>query len=290
VDEGRPAFFTNSASFRATITLVILQRLPRPALRPFVKTLWASGEALSGTAVREHVLPTGTVHLAIRLSEAPLRLLDGVEDRVGRIVGHAVVGGMRSSFYVKDISSVTRAVGAELLPGAAEALLGAPAGELAERHTPLDDLWGGAAREARERLCGITSLEKQLDCFETLLAERLPRVLGLHPAVAQALERFASTASVGAVVRESGYSHRRFVDLFRRSVGLPPKLYTRILRFRHVLARVGSDDDASWADLAEQAGYSDQSHFNREFVEFTGVSPGTYRRIAPRSASHLPMA
>jgi len=271
---------------------MLITRPPRPALRPFVRTVWASEEtvARSGPGVeRERVLPTGTAHVVFRLSELPLRLFDGVDGTRGRSVGHAVVGGPRAAFYVRDVSQPVRSVGAELHPGAVEALLGVPAEELAGAHTPLEDLWGAAAARARERLLEAEGAAVRLDLFESLLAERLPRVRGLHPAVAHAIECFAVSAPVRDVVRATGYSHRRFIALFRRAVGLPPKLYCRVLRFRGALERLAGEGSASWADLALGAGYSDQPHLGREFRELAGLSPGHYRRIAPASPHHVPI-
>jgi len=46
-------------------------RIPAPALRPFVKLIWASEDAAVG-ATREHVLPTGRMHLVLRFSERRL--------------------------------------------------------------------------------------------------------------------------------------------------------------------------------------------------------------------------
>ena len=66
----------------------------------------------------------------------------------------------------------------------------------------------------RAELAGAPSIGARLDLFERLLAERLPVVRGLHPAVAQALQQFRTATSVGDVVRSSGYSHRRFIALF----------------------------------------------------------------------------
>jgi AraC-like DNA-binding protein len=263
-----------------------LTRIPGPALRPFVKQLWASEQTSAG-AVREHVLPTGRMHLVFRLSDHPLRVFDGADDRIGRTVGLVVVGGARSSFYVRDVSQPMRSVGAELHPGAAEVLFGAPANELAERHTPLADLWGPAANEARQRLLEAGDPGRALDLFEALLRARLPAVRGLHPAVARALGRFATGADVGHVVADSGYSHRRFIALFRGAVGLTPKTYCRLLRFQRVLDR--GSEHASWVDVALAAGYSDQPHLNREFRHLAGLSPGGYRRAAPDWSHHVPI-
>src|SRR5690606_32517985 len=65
------------------------------------------------------------------------------------------------------------------------------------------------------------------------------------------------------VVARSGYSHRRFIWLFRNAAGMTPKLYCRVLRFQAILKRVATNPSVSWADLAMESGYSDQSHFNR---------------------------
>jgi len=271
---------------------VLLRRPPKPGLRPFVKTLWASDPTdspRSGGAERERVLPTGEMHLVFRLSDQPLRVYDSAADPAGRTLGYAIVGGVRASFYVKDITQPVRSVGAQLHPGASALLFGAPAGELAGRHTPLGDLWGASATEARGRLVEAGDPARQIDLLESLLAARLPRVHALHPAVAHALERFATDARVGDVVREAGWSHRWFIALFRRAMGLSPKVYSRLLRFQGAVRRAASDQEASWADVALDAGYSDQPHFNREFREFAGVTPGEYRALSPWLSYHLPI-
>jgi AraC-like DNA-binding protein len=256
-------------------------------LRPFVESLWAIDRqsAPSPRSAREHVLPTGGMHLVFRLSEEPLRLLDDAGDDAGHTLGHAIVGGARSSYYVRDVSTPSWSVGAMLRPGAARLLFGATAAELAQRHTRLDDLWGRDAAIARERLLEAGAPERQLAVLESLLALRLPVVHGLHPAVAEALDRFHTLDSVHAVVKRSGYSHRHFIDLFRTAVGLTPKVYSRIVRFQKALRRAASG--ASLATLAVETGYSDQAHFTRDFVEFAGVTPTAYRTIAPPRPSHV---
>ena len=147
--------------------------------------------------------------------------------------------------------------------------------ELSDRHTALEDLWGADATSMRDQLGDARSCEGRLDALERLLAQRLPVVRGLHPAVAHALERLGSPTAVHEIVKQSGYSHRRFITLFSRAVGLTPKMYARLTRFQRALRRSAAPGSReSWIDVANAAGYSDQSHFNREFLEFTGVTPG----------------
>ncbi len=273
------------------VTPRVLTRPPRPSLRPFVQTLWAVGPTASlrpAGVARERVLPTGEMHLVFRLTDHPLRLFQSIDDPTGQTISHAIVGGVRASFYVRDVSEPVGSVGAQLHPSASVLLFGVPAAELAGRHTPLDDLWGPVAAEMRERL-QEASPEQQLEILASFLAARLPKVRALHPAVAHALERFTPTASVHDVVREGGWSHRRFIELFRSAMGLTPKLYTRLLRFQRIMRRMDTDPQAAWVEVALDAGYSDQPHFTREFREFAGVTPSEFRALAPRHTHHVPV-
>jgi AraC-like DNA-binding protein len=270
---------------------MLLRRSSVPALRPFVAVLWASddtGRPEPRAIERERVLPTGAMHVVFRLSPEPLRVFDDANARVGRSVSHAIIGGARASAYVRDVSAPACSVGAMLHPGTARLLFGGSAAELSGAHTPLEDVWGPRAAAARERLLEARSAEQRLDLFEALLLERLPRVRGVNPAVAEALGKLAARP-VTDVVQESGYSHRRFITLFVDAVGLTPKLYARVLRFRQVLARMTAVPNEPLARLALAAGYSDQAHFNRDFREMAGIAPTRYLSAAPASPHHVPI-
>ena len=264
-----------------------------PRLRPFVQALWAMAPDTSAKAHpsgREHVLPTGAMHLVFRLSGPSLRIFAGAEDRLGSTVGHAIASGARGTFYARDVSQPTGSVGALLHPGAALPLFGAPEGPLAGRHTPLDALWGLHANLALERLQAASSLAQQLELFEALLLDRLGGCFhALHPAVAQALAPLMRGAlPVAQVVRHSGLSHRRFIDLFRGATGLAPKAYASLHRLNRVLALAAVQPQLDWAQIAVDAGYSDQSHLTHAFTGFAGLSPQAWRRARPASPRHVP--
>jgi AraC-like DNA-binding protein len=267
-------------------TVVSYVRAPRGRLRPFVKLLWFAdaGDPAPDNA-REHVLPTGSMHIALRLDDEPVRVWSELGQSFD--FGTAVIGGIRAGFYVKEVGPA-RSVGAQLHAAACLPLLGVPAEELAERHTRLDEVWGAATASLRERLREARSPDAALTCFEAELEARLPRVRGVHPAIAHALARFDELRDVADVVEDTGLSHRRFLTLFREAVGLAPKRYCRVLRFQRALAGVAAGEPLGV--VAIDAGYSDQAHLTREFRELAGVSPGAYRAIAPEFGHHVRFA
>jgi AraC-like DNA-binding protein len=266
-----------------------VRRLPHPALRPFVRELWASG---SQTPLRyaqtqcEYALPTGCVHLVFRLSDVPLHIVDSSGLQA---LGPAMVGGVRSRFYLRQMAAPSCSVGAVLLPGATLALFGVPADVFAERHAPLAAVWGNGADALHARLVEALDAEARLDCFESALLVHLAQSRSPHPGIARALASQAAFATVADAVAHSGLSHRHFIARFREAAGVAPKTWLRLRRFRHAVAALHGGR-IPLAALAQASGYSDQAHFCREFVEFAGVSPSVYRRIMPASTHHLPVA
>lgn len=265
---------------------MLLRRAPVPELRPFVSALWATSEA-AALPQREHVLPTGGMSLVFRVDGAPLRLFRGPEDHTGTVVARAVLGGARSSFYVRETGGAGRSFGVLFAPGGAARLLGLDVDDLAERHTPIGDLWGRAAEEEEERLSEARSPAEGLARLELMLVERLAHGRRGPACVADALRRFVRGGTVAEAVRASGRSHRSFLEHFRRSVGLAPKVHCRVRRFQTALAHLRSGRQRSLAGLALAAGYSDQAHFNREFRALAGLTPGQYLRLAPVLPYHV---
>lgn len=261
----------------------MILRAPSPALAPFVARMWSSDAAERAPASRELVLPSGAMHLVLRLDE-PLRVFADPDDARGHLVGRAVLGGARATSYVRDVSRPNRSVGVQLRPGAA-ALLGVSARELAGAHTPLDALWGAAARELMERVHDTPDPARRLDLVERALLARARASGPRDEALTHALRRLARGDAVAAVVDGAGCSHRRFLSRFVDAVGLTPKVYSRVCRAQRARALLGAQP---LAEVALRAGYSDQAHLSRELRAVTGITPRAYLlRGAP--GAHVPI-
>jgi AraC-like DNA-binding protein len=122
-------------------------------------------------------------------------------------------------------------------------------------------------------------------------AARLLAPRPLHQcAVDYALRRFAHTATVLTVrdvARSTGWSERRFSQVFREQVGLSPKVWCRVRRFQRAVNELHAGVDVQWSKLALDCGYYDQSHFANEFRAFSGVDVTTYSANRTIWANHI---
>jgi AraC-like DNA-binding protein len=77
-----------------------------------------------------------------------------------------------------------------------------------------------------------------------------------------------------------------YEDEFRTYEGPESEVVRRLQR---VLRAVGGSSEASWAEVAAEQGYYDQSHLIHDFRELTGITPTAYRPRSARERNHVPL-
>ena len=101
-------------------------------------------------------------------------------------------------------------------------------------------------------------------------SDEAPPLCGLTDrAVARVLSR-RGCISIRVLAGELDVGTRTLERAFREHVGLPPKVFARIARFR--AARRAVKAGHAGAEAAAEAGYSDQAHMVREIRALAGVS------------------
>jgi AraC-like DNA-binding protein len=239
---------------------------PGPPLSDFVDVLWIFEDYVQ-PHTSERVLPTGTMELIFTL-DADGRMASGV-------------AGPRSEFLLLDTSRPFSVIGVHFKAGGGFPFFGVPSGELHNRAVTLDMVWGGYAATVRDRLWEAETPARRFRILHRALLDRACDRFDGHAAVRYALdlfERSNGARPVADVVQRIGMSPRRFAELFRRQVGLSPKVFCRIRRFNEVLRRIEQVTNVDWAEVALSCGYFDQAHFNHDFRAFSGMTPSTYLR------------
>jgi len=71
-------------------------------------------------------------------------------------------------------------------------------------------------------------------------------------------------------------TQKHLIHQFKKYCGLTPKELHRIFRFSRVLATIQQKQKIQWTEIVYETGFSDQSHFIKEFQEFSGFNPSEY--------------
>lgn len=252
----------------------MVTRDARPGLRGHVRTYTGYVERTSRPLARREV-PSGDVTLILS-PDTELRLPHGS----GGVSRHrSFLAGLHEEGALVEHDGFQHGLEVRLTPFGARALFGVPMHELTNRVTELDDLLGRSAAELVDRLWDTPGWERRFDLLDDLIAARVAEAAPASEGVAWAWRRLRETqgkASVGGLVSELGWSHRRLIARFREQVGLPPKTVGRVIRFEQVSQLLRDTPEPRLAELALDCGYYDQAHLNRDFREFAGTTPGEY--------------
>lgn len=268
--------------------MAILRYRPAAPLGLYVDALWWSRRDLPQDA-GEHMLPSGSPQLIVALHGKSYTWRRSVSDPTPNSWTRGVLHGPQHRYFVADPKPSGAVVGVSFRPGAADTLVGVPATELADRHVPIDDIWGARGRSLQEHLLDLAEPMAVLRALERELLNRLAHPRTIHPAIAKALaepEQSWGFTRIAGIQRQAGYSPKHFIALFRHVAGLTPKHYCRVKRFGAALNALSSDAGSNLAALAASLGYADQSHMTREFRELAGITPTQYRPRDSGSALH----
>ena len=245
-------------------------------LSGFVDAIWFAGPESRGGG-DELALPTGDVDLVFELSG----------DRVPVVIG--------PSNRARTLSPDPRpVVGATFKVGRAAALLGVPVHELRDAVVALSEFWGADAEATYDRAATATTPSAALSALHDAMASRLARSgRWPHPVAARAAaalrEVSGGPARINTLATSLGLSERRLEQVFRADVGLAPKTYQRLHRFRRALIDIDRATGVGWSRFAGEHGYCDQSHFIDDFRAHCGVTPVSYLRVRGPALNHLPL-
>jgi hypothetical protein len=211
--------------------------VPAPPLDVLIETIW-DWEMEPCARRLERILPVPTAGLIINLAENQTRVYSDDTDRRCSYGGGSVFSGVYTRSFLIDTDEQQRVMGVTFRPGCAWPFFRERMDVFSDRDVDLEDLDSDGARRLRQRLLEAAGPEQRLALLEDWLRVRVTRPEP-HPAVAMALhtlQRSPQTARIGGLIADSGISPRRFGVLFRQYVGLAPKRYARLLRFREAAA------------------------------------------------------
>ncbi|MET0394046.1 MAG: helix-turn-helix domain-containing protein [Chitinophagaceae bacterium] len=250
---------------------------PSPILSPYVKCLWVLENDATAAGTLEKVLPDACPELIIHYGDKfRIKTPEGV-----RVQPRSFVFGPLTRPIGIGPAGQTGMVAARFYPGGAAAFLPVPVKELTNKYVSLRTLFGKAGAALEQKVCMAESIEAKKAMLEQFLANRL-----VHPSHHMIIPYELNLLITGKTeaVRiehlsaELNMGRRHLERRFGNEVGMSPKMLVKIIRFQNIFRILNRKQPRNLTSLTYEAGYYDQSHFNRDFKSFTGMSPKEYFR------------
>lgn len=246
---------------------------PSPRLKPFIKCYWALEDDGSADSPPEPVIPDGCPEIVFNLADKFKRHKHDGE--IERQPGSILVGQMRKHVTLQPTGKIML-FGIRFYPAGAYPFCGFAFSELTDRIESLDNIWGKTADRFEQRLneasdfgerVRIANLELEMRLLDNVPDENLATIAsGL-------IEKKGGLGSISELSYFFGISERQLERKFDEQIGLSPKMFSRIVRFQGVLRALKGNKNLNLLDLAIATGYYDQSHFIKEFKDFSGQTP-----------------
>lgn len=254
--------------------------------------LWFASEAAPHQALRAHVhryigwyerrtspifrreLPTHQIPVIISFG-APIRVFD-VTDPSRSTTLDGFAAGAYDSHVLVEANGFQGGVQIDFTLLGMRLFLHRPLRELVNQCVLLEDLLGPYARRLTEELQAAPTWDVRFDILDREIARRMDAAR--HPAtevscVWTRIVQSGGRVPIGSLVRETGWSQKHLIAQFREHIGLTPKAFARVMRFGRAINRLQQDPRARMTQVALDCGYYDQSHFDRDFRTFAGLTP-----------------
>lgn len=132
-------------------------------------------------------------------------------------------------------------------------------------------------------LAGSCFCHRQLDVIENLFLRLI------NPCLIPDLEIFDLVSAFSCCPPELsikdfcfqlGINQRKLERVFNKYIGISPIHFKRLGRFQKALNQLMDDNKSDIVTIANENGYYDQAHFTKDFVYFSGNSPGQFQKAA----------
>ena len=217
--------------------------------------------------------------------ENPNCFLDKNKNKLPQIFLH----GVTTRHSEKTAKGRYRNIGVYFQPHALKSIFGIDASELKNHYADIDAI---LKSDLTLRLLRETSMEGRIEILSNFLRYHIDKNKQSKnvkmPFILARMMGGKGKTALREVQSELNISERLLERIFKINVGVSPKLFLRINRFQNALDQIRKQKLQSFSDAVCQCDYADQSHYIREFKEFSGVNPKQFLRRANEQVMNFP--
>jgi AraC-like DNA-binding protein len=260
-------------------------RQPTKLLCPWIECFW-NVELNTGTSIKkETILPNGKIEMIFAL-EGNYHVLN----RKAHKMNQAWLSGMHHEPLEIHYSGKSNLIGIRFYPHGIFPFLDIPIHETVNQVENLNSVWGGFQEEIYETLCMIKEPEKIYPALNHFLMRKISEnKTNQHQIIGYIVRQIKTkpNQSIQELAISLGLSQRHLNRLFKDQTGINPKLMGQIFRFEKACSYLHTHSEEDISNISSTLNFYDQSHFNREFKRFSGMTPLEYKKRAIESNNFL---
>lgn len=222
----------------------------------------------------ELLMPDGHSEIVFNLGGAYERW-DASRTSVRSIMRRSyLIGGRSHSVVTRDLEPVSVA-GLKLDPRFLHSLIKTPLNEFSDTTLSLSDLSHRALLDLEDAVADAAHCASRvaavLDRFFLRALACAPRASVRVDALLRHIQSQRGALSIMEWIREHRIDPRYVERKFGAMIGMTPKRYARVIRFKHTYHELVSG--RAQMEVLHMDGYYDRSHFIKEFKQFVGAPP-----------------
>ncbi|NOK61225.1 MAG: hypothetical protein GFH27_549307n207 [Chloroflexi bacterium AL-W] len=249
---------------------------PTPALTPFVGCYWTLQSARQ-PLTQELMIPDGYVDIIFNYGNTYRRTELGPFQRTHWINESHIVGE-RTTSVVLDHTAHLNLVGIKLKAYGLWALTQLPSRDFAGQIVPIDVAMN-ALVSLEHQIHEASNDAGKIQIIEQFLLQHLLTFAEHHRDMqfgTQLVLQTHGNIRIKDLAATLNMSYRQLERSFQHFVGLSPKSFARVVRFKKMMQTIKRNQLINHDHLYLDFGYYDQNHFIKEFKHFMGGTPSDY--------------
>lgn len=249
---------------------------PHPALSTYIECLFFWQVSRQSQEIAIDSPPTGYNAVIFNL-EGGYQIAQHSRDR--QEIESSFVVGQSTSNYQLFLKDAIYQIGIVFKPTGIFKIFGIPGFEISNGRFSLDDLSASSLQLLEEQIAAMETPDQQINHIQHVLLNQLASKNLVPDRLDLSVNEIVSkrgNIKISEILSGTFMSRRKFERRFLHEVGLSPKYYARLRRYGHVCSLIAGKREADWDTLLFPSGYYDQSHFIKDFKEFSGLSPEKY--------------
>jgi len=245
-----------------------------PPLSNYIESIFHFKDFIPDHSI-ERVVPTGHLFIIFELDNIPRNTFDNTSLKPNKTFSKVWISGMHKNYISISAHQKSEMFVIQYKPFGAYPFFHLPIENLNEKVIASNEIFGEELLLLRAAILKQKTSENKFEVAEKWLLNRYDPSKVPSEELLSIVEKLQHepASNLNKVIKSYSHTQKHLIDQFKKYIGLTPKYYQRILRFNDILFKIQQKESMSWSQIAYHCGYSDQSHFIKEFKHFSGFNP-----------------